>query len=577
MVITTFPPAPADFEPLTANEDTLRLHGFPPRPAKDSGAIKQWMRHVAPAAIFIEPVFSETKRRQRLLREELPDPSINWSGALVETTDGSTFTTISGQWTVPNPNPASDDDTDYQCSTWIGIGGYANGDSDLVQAGVQCDFVNSRNPQRIVTPWFQWVPDRTEVPIPNFPVSAGHVLSCLLTLISNVKANLVLRNLSLGSITTFDFAPPAGSVLLGKTAEWIAERPQYADTGAFSELANYGEVDFTDCSASTTTGSVLLPSNGNNVVMMDAGQTVSRGSTPTPNTVKCVYVGPLPFAPIPFGGRIAQLVGTTLSVKQGALNAGWVLEANNINDFALEDDRIAILDLSGNFSVKEGALNSGWVLEANNVQSFSLEGSFVANGRRIAILDSSGNLSVKEGALNAGWVLEANNVASFALEGNRIAVLDPAGNLSVKEGALNAGWVLEANNVKSFSLCGTRIATIDAAGNLSVKDGALNAEWVLVSTDTQAFDLSGDRIGTIDSNGNLSVKEGALDGGWYLESTGVQTLSLEEDVVAALDAMGTLSVKQGALNDSGWILQATGVSSFAIALNNTWGPFVPNP
>jgi hypothetical protein len=72
--------------------------------------------------------------------------------------------------------------------------------------------------------------------------------------------------------------------------------------------------------------------------------------------------------------------------------------------------RIAVLNPHGDLSVKEGPLIAGWVLESSGVASFALEGD------RIAVLAANGDLSVKEGPLDAGWVLVSRNVAKFALE-----------------------------------------------------------------------------------------------------------------------------------------------------------------
>ncbi len=94
--------------------------------------------------------------------------------------------------------------------------------------------------------------------------------------------------------------------------------------------------------------------------------------------------------------------------------------------------------------VKDGALNAQWIQQTNNVASFQLYGS------RIGVLLTGGTVYAKEGTLTASWVQMKSDAASFQLNGDRTSVLQNDGSLYVKEGRMDAGWVMEAENVGSY-------------------------------------------------------------------------------------------------------------------------------
>ena len=292
--IRTFPIPPAGFDPLTADEQTLLRFGFPPRPLNDSESDERWKRFFGGMKLFIEPTFRRSDNirngpRLRGLLEGL-ETSPNWSGAVVYAPAQSTFDSINGQWNVPDPSPASVDGTHYYSSFWIGIDGA--GSPDVFQAGVECDAVYvGGNVQKTFTPWWEWYPEN-EVQITNFPVSAGQTLACMLTVVTNTTGNVYLQNLTASLITMFQITAPAGTVLTGNSAEWIAERPGI--NGTLSKLANYGVAEFVQCNAHTTTSVNLTPTDGDNVNMTDGGQTVSEGFAESPSNVHCVYTGPHP-------------------------------------------------------------------------------------------------------------------------------------------------------------------------------------------------------------------------------------------------------------------------------------------
>jgi hypothetical protein len=263
-----------------------------------------------------------------------------------------------------------------------------------------------------------------------------------------------------------------------------------------------------------------------------------------------------------FVQRMGVIENGTLFVKEGGLTSGWVLESSNVRSFALQGDRIGVLQNDGTLFVKEGPLTALWTWESTNVKSFALEGA------RIGVLQNDGTVYVKEGSLDALWTWESSNVQSVALAGDRIGVLQNDGTLFVKEGSLDALWTVEALWVKSFALEGSRIGVLsnDSNGTLSVKEGPLTAGWTVEALWVKSFALAGDRIGVLsnDSNGTLSVKEGPLTAGWMVEGSNAQTFALVGNRIAVLDGSGNLSVQEGSLAAAP-VHEAGMVSSFALS------------
>ena len=217
-----------------------------------------------------------------------------------------------------------------------------------------------------------------------------------------------------------------------------------------------------------------------------------------------------------------------VAVDQAAIdNAGAASPWNHLRAVVR---RIGVVNSEHQLVVKEGALDAAWTLESDDVQAFALAGD------RIGVVNSQHQLSVKEGDLDAAWTLESDDVQAFALAGDRIGVVNSQHQLSVKEGDLDAGWDLEYNEVQAFALCGERIGVVTTQHQLFVKEGALDAAWTLESDDVQAFALAGDRIGVVNSQHQLSVKEGDLDAAWTLESDDVQAFALAGDRIGVVSS-----------------------------------------
>jgi hypothetical protein len=291
--VTTFPMPPVGFDPLNAQPATLAEHGFPPKPFGPPELITAWEKLVGESTHFIEPTFRRSDGKRHGPRIEsatkATEAAANWCGAVVKAPSGSSFSSVTGQWIVPTPNPA-DDRGSYFSAIWIGIDG--DGSPDVFQAGVECDAaISGGGIQRTIYLWWAWFPDN-EVQITNIAVSAGDVVSCILTAINSTTGNVLLKNTTTGTATTFHVSAPKHTALAGNSAEWIAERPEVR--GSLARLADYDQTTFTNCAATTAATSTMpattiQPSAGNNINMMDGAATISQGTILAPSSVQCIY------------------------------------------------------------------------------------------------------------------------------------------------------------------------------------------------------------------------------------------------------------------------------------------------
>jgi Peptidase A4 family len=135
--ILTYTPPPDGFDPLTASQDDLARHGFPPRP--DDPHLLARFQHqynrIKGRYHFIQPTFrvdptmtTHTNKGSRVAGTETYD---NWSGGVVYAPSGQSFKWVQGEWVAPNVHPPTSDQW-YYCANWIGFDG--DGSADVCQA-----------------------------------------------------------------------------------------------------------------------------------------------------------------------------------------------------------------------------------------------------------------------------------------------------------------------------------------------------------------------------------------------------------------------------------------------------------
>ena len=225
-LVVRWQPLPEGFDPLKASEQELVMHGFPPRP-KDPRLLSQWEKvtHRLASMSFTEPQLFRTNRRHLPAIRDGTGNSTNWSGGVVYLPAGfavAKFFIVYGQWTVPNPFPAAGDFQLYHCSFWIGIDGSYS--SDVLQAGAHCEAQNTSSGivQREIHPWFEWFPEN-EIQITNLTVSAGDILSCLISSTSSTTANMILANSTTNRAVAVETTAPGTTKLDGNCAAFPAE------------------------------------------------------------------------------------------------------------------------------------------------------------------------------------------------------------------------------------------------------------------------------------------------------------------------------------------------------------------
>ena len=298
LAVRTFPKAPEGFDPIKADKKTLARYGFPSRPS-DPKLAARWESVMRRGVRFIEPQFRAMPYKRRRLPQltkgahGVENTGI-WSGAVVHAPAGDSFRWVEGTFTVPNAFPpgGAQDFVWYSASTWVGIDGI-DGSGDVLQAGCDSDVMRSFfGVSRQLNPWWEWFPAGSFW-ISNFPIAQGDTVNVLIcvTAGSQTEATIFLYNLTSNIAANFMATAPKGSSLVGNSAEWIVERLEI-DTST-PQLAQYGEVYFSEANAGTANGKLLQGGTGNTINMVDGGKVISEGIIQNASVVEVKYTGPL--------------------------------------------------------------------------------------------------------------------------------------------------------------------------------------------------------------------------------------------------------------------------------------------
>lgn len=290
--ITTFEAPSKGFDPLTAPDKVLLHHGFPPRPTVPMFR-KLWETHFARKLNYVVPTFKafdsgHDRRNQRIAEISNSDTSNNWSGVILNNPGTSgPLVWVMGRWNVPNPYPSTKlpDSENYLSAAWVGLDG--NGTPGLLQAGTDHSaFWQKGKIVRDVYAWWQWYPDAQHT-IDNLPISPGDTIHCVICANSTHDATIRMQNISTGDYVSFNVSSKTD--FLGKTAEWIVERPAILLKPA--KLAKYGAVYFDSAYAYTERGEAFNAGAGGTLTMTDeAGHPISIPTLETLNVIKVEYL-----------------------------------------------------------------------------------------------------------------------------------------------------------------------------------------------------------------------------------------------------------------------------------------------
>jgi hypothetical protein len=283
--ITTFEP-PSGFDPLSATALELEQYGFPARPDHPR-LLKLYQRvftRLKGRLKYVEPSFRIS--RDEPLNRASPAGIFtgdNWSGGVVQPPAGRSFQQVLGHWVVPNASPVAGQVLFN--SYWIGLDGFVPGTAEALQAGVDCVTVGTS--KGTFYAWAQWAPS-PKMPITTVTVSAGDLVMVNISAAPGAgakTATISFANITSGAATSFAISAPPSVQLAGNSAEWVVEAP-----GGASQLADYGQVFFADCTACLAgnfggagggTGQKLDITQGSTVI--------SEATLITPLVIQCRY------------------------------------------------------------------------------------------------------------------------------------------------------------------------------------------------------------------------------------------------------------------------------------------------
>jgi hypothetical protein len=222
--------------------------------------------------------------------------STNWSGYAVSTTaamgcvpasGASSYTSVSGTWTVPTVTPPSNSGgggllggligvggSDTYSAVWTGIDGFNTGDTNLIQAGTEQDVINGA-PQ--YSAWWEILP-APETAIPSITVKPGDSMTVNIKQVSSGTWSItVTDNGSAGHAAQAPYTTTQSYSGALSSAEWIVEAPTV--NGTQSTLANYGSDIFDH--GSVNGAPVVLKSGTGGEMVTQSGGILGIGGTTT--------------------------------------------------------------------------------------------------------------------------------------------------------------------------------------------------------------------------------------------------------------------------------------------------------
>ena len=295
--VRTFTPPPAGWDPEKASDRERLQYGYPRCPVEFPELVERWTRKLNKPYTFIQPEFAPRERPNIRLRNGVSrhgaETSYNWAGVYVTPAEGTTFKWVEATWRFPQsylPGNA-EDNVQYSASTWIGIDG-ENGSGDIMQAGCDSDIqTTGGSPQHQYNPWWEWWPAGSFW-ITNLSFSPGDEISVLICITagSTTSAAVFISNNTSNTGGFFHATAPAGTNILGSSAEWIVEALQ---TQIGYSLAKFDTVDFTDCNAGTQAGGTVQSGSGELIHMISSpGHVIAHTSVVGSTEVQIQYVGP---------------------------------------------------------------------------------------------------------------------------------------------------------------------------------------------------------------------------------------------------------------------------------------------
>ncbi|MFL0198638.1 G1 family glutamic endopeptidase [Clostridium sp. WILCCON 0269] len=162
--------------------------------------------------------------------------SSNWGGYIVTPTSDSSYTSVSGSWTIPSISATQQDAVAAQ---WIGLGGVST--TDLLQMGTIEEIQNGQPTAEV---FWEQLPDVAQNVL---SVPIGSTINVSIAESSSSTWNLTFTaNTPDGQTQTQTISTTLDSSYdqeIGTSAEWISEDPSNTD-GQLFPLANMGTVKY---------------------------------------------------------------------------------------------------------------------------------------------------------------------------------------------------------------------------------------------------------------------------------------------------------------------------------------------
>ncbi len=172
--------------------------------------------------------------------------SFNWAGyadTVSSSSSGYSFTSVSGEWTVPTVQAPADGSSSY-AAFWVGLDGFSS--SSVEQTGVLAEASGGATQYFA---WYEMYPNAL-VPITTMDVKPGDVISASVTYGGANQYTLLVKDLTTGQSDSV--VKTSTSSYARSSAEWIAEAPtiqNFNGTSSISTLANFGSVTFSNAAA----------------------------------------------------------------------------------------------------------------------------------------------------------------------------------------------------------------------------------------------------------------------------------------------------------------------------------------
>ena len=268
--ITTFPATPPNFNPSTASDRLLAVHGIPRRPDadKEPGLRVLWDKFFTKPVNFVEAQLVEDK-----VWHTLPHGSPNvakagfglagdWAGAIVETASlglSQPANNVFAEWVVPKINTSTTESGSQTVGFWVGLGGW--GTSQVLQAGTAATVSGN---SVSYWAWTEWFPAGYKVA--NLAIEPGDTVSVLVCAPESDHGYVSMMNHRTGVAISVGVSDPNGtSPYDGSSVEWVIE-------ALGTEMPNFGSVTFTQITAGTQNSTI-------NLAHAFTANTVSGGKT----------------------------------------------------------------------------------------------------------------------------------------------------------------------------------------------------------------------------------------------------------------------------------------------------------